>query len=187
MGGADEQLSPALEGIVSRFAGMLARVGARYRLSGADQDELVQEVRIRLWRSRPTGELISLLGASYLYRTAVTAALVVIRRRRMKTSGSHESLDEHGHLSLTSAMGGVTAPDDELASRELAAEVERALETLPATRAPVVRLYLAGYSREEIAELYGWSEGKTRNLLYRGLADLREGLSQRGIGPEARR
>ena len=184
MGGADEQISPALEGVVSRFAGMLARVGARYRLSGADQDELVQEVRIRLWRSRATGELISLLGASYLYRTAVTAALVVIRRRRTKTSGSHESLDEH-RLSLSAT--GVTTPDDELASRELAAEVERALETLPATRAPVVRLYLAGYSREEISELYGWSEGKTRNLLYRGLADLREGLSQRGIGPEARR
>jgi len=186
MGGAEEQVSPALEGIVSRFAGMLARVGARYRLSAIDQDELVQEVRIRLWRSRATGELISLLGASYLYRTAVTAALVVIRRRRMKTSGRDESLDDSAHLPLT-LSGGVMTPDDELASHELAVEVDRALTTLPATRAPVVRLYLSGYSREEISELYGWSEGKTRNLLYRGLADLREALAQRGIGPEARR
>lgn len=183
MGGAGDQVSPALERVVSAFAGMFARVAARYGLSAADQDELVQEVRIRLWRSRATGELIALLGASYLYRTAVTAALIVIRRRRMKTSGRDESLDEVHPAFLS---GGVT-PDGELASRELAGEVERALETLAPARAPVVRLHLSGYSREEIAELYGWTEGKTRNLLYRGLADLREVLNQRGIGPEARR
>jgi hypothetical protein len=28
----------------------------------------------------------------------------------------------------------------------------------------------------------GWTEAKTRNLLYRGLADLRERLAQEGIG-----
>jgi hypothetical protein len=28
----------------------------------------------------------------------------------------------------------------------------------------------------------GWTEGKTRNLLYRGLADLRERLQEMGIG-----
>jgi hypothetical protein len=30
----------------------------------------------------------------------------------------------------------------------------------------------------------GWTEPKTRNLLYRGLADLRERLTSMGIGPE---
>ncbi len=45
-------------------------------------------------------------------------------------------------------------------------------------------MYLVGYSRQEIADLLGWSEAKTRNLLYRGLDDLRRALSQRGIGPE---
>jgi len=28
----------------------------------------------------------------------------------------------------------------------------------------------------------GWTEGKTRNLLYRGLADLRERLQGMGVG-----
>jgi RNA polymerase sigma-70 factor (ECF subfamily) len=42
-------------------------------------------------------------------------------------------------------------------------------------------MYLAGYPREEIAALMGWSEAKTRNLLYRGLADLRERLTELGI------
>jgi len=42
-------------------------------------------------------------------------------------------------------------------------------------------MHLAGYEREEIAALLGWTEAKTRNLLYRGLAELREVLTGRGI------
>ena len=43
-------------------------------------------------------------------------------------------------------------------------------------------MYLAGHPREEISSLLGWSEAKTRNLLYRGLADLRGCLTAQGIG-----
>jgi RNA polymerase sigma-70 factor (ECF subfamily) len=48
-------------------------------------------------------------------------------------------------------------------------------------------MYLAGYTREDIAELMGWSEAKTRNLVYRGLDDLRRALTAMGIGWEAHR
>jgi DNA-directed RNA polymerase specialized sigma24 family protein len=48
----------------------------------------------------------------------------------------------------------------------------------------VVRLHLAGYAREEIAHLLSWTEPRTRHLIYRGLADLRDRLRARGIGPE---
>ena len=82
-------------------------------------------------------------------------------------------------------IGGAAPPDRVLEEAELAAQVARAVETLPTARRPVVRMYLAGYSREEIAALLGWSEAKTRNLLYRGLADLRARLTEQGLGPEA--
>jgi RNA polymerase sigma-70 factor (ECF subfamily) len=68
---------------------------------------------------------------------------------------------------------------------ELAYRLARAVDELPSPRQAVVRLHLRGYHREEIAELLGWSEAKTRNLLYRGLDDLRGLLAQRGIGPRA--
>jgi DNA-directed RNA polymerase specialized sigma24 family protein len=45
-------------------------------------------------------------------------------------------------------------------------------------------MYLAGYDREEIARSLGWSVGRVRNLLSRGLADLRALLEREGIGPE---
>ena len=82
-----------------------------------------------------------------------------------------------------------TAPtaQAELEGSELAEQVARAVESIPATRRPAVRMYLAGYAREDIAELMGWSEAKTRNLVYRGLDDLRRELTAMGIGWEAHR
>ena len=46
-----------------------------------------------------------------------------------------------------------------------------------------MRLGLQGYDRFEIAHLKGWSVARTRNLLYRGLADLRALLTAQGISP----
>lgn len=99
---AGQHLSLALEAVVAKFGAMVRQVARRYRLEESDVDEVMQEVRIRLWKARE--------------------------------------------------------------------------------RRPAVRMYLAGYPREEIAELMGWTEGKTRNLLYRGLADLRARLTELGIG-----
>ena len=73
-------------------------------------------------------------------------------------------------------------PHSALEGSELADRVARAIDEIPATRRPAVRMHLAGYPREEIARLMGWTEAKTRNLLYRGLADLRERLTAEGIG-----
>lgn len=39
-------------------------------------------------------------------------------------------------------------------------------------------MYLNGYNHREIAGLLGWSEATTRNLLYRGLEELRSHLSE---------
>ena len=68
---------------------------------------------------------------------------------------------------------------------DLAAHVSRAIGDLSPARQAAVRLHLSGYERREIADLMRWSEGRTRNLLSRGLMDLREVLAQRGIGVEA--
>jgi RNA polymerase sigma-70 factor (ECF subfamily) len=175
-----DPLSAAIEAALSRFAGIVRRVGRHGRLSERDLDELVQEVRIRLWRAHEgdpeATEQIRAAPASYVYRTAVTATLDLFRRRRARREADMVPLDGEG--------GGVTAgpgPEEDLAAHELAALVARAVDRLPATRRPVVRMYLAGHSKEEIAELMGWTEGKTRNLLYRGLADLRAELTAMGM------
>ncbi|MBK9976313.1 MAG: hypothetical protein IPP20_00020 [Gemmatimonadetes bacterium] len=71
--------------------------------------------------------------------------------------------------------------EDTLGEAELATRVARALERVMASRRPVVRMYLAGYKPDEIAATFGWTTVNTRNLLYRGLADLRTELAADGM------
>jgi RNA polymerase sigma-70 factor (ECF subfamily) len=52
---------------------------------------------------------------------------------------------------------------------------------LTENRRITVGLYLQGMTTEEIGGLLGWSEAKARNLVYRGLKDLRRELRALGI------
>jgi DNA-directed RNA polymerase specialized sigma24 family protein len=60
--------------------------------------------------------------------------------------------------------------------------VGKAVESLIESRRNVVKLYLFDLSIEEISRFYDWSLHKTRNLLYRGLADLKRSLKKADIG-----
>jgi RNA polymerase sigma-70 factor, ECF subfamily len=177
---APDPLSPALEAVVNKFAGLVRGVGWRHRLSEGEINELMQQVRIRLWQAQGTSEQISGVPASYVYRTAVSAVLDMMRRRRTQRTEQMLSIDEPGMMVATTAN-----PERDLESSELVAQVARAIDSIPLSRRAVVRMYLAGHPREEIADLLGWSEAKTRNLLYRGLGDLRARLTEQGIGWEA--
>lgn len=179
----DEQaLSSELEGVVARFRRMIASVGHRQSLGDADIDELMQEVRLRLWRNRGEVETLHAVGASYVYRTAVSAAVDLLRARRARRTG----LDVVVPIDTLA----VAAPQDaaaEFENRELADRVMAAVDRLAPNRRPVVRMHLLGYEREEIAKLLGWTVGKVRNLLSRGLADLRAALGAEHMGPEGER
>ena len=178
-----DPLSPAIEAVTGRFALLVRSIGSRHGLGDEDLDELMQAVRLRLWRARQSSEQIEATPASYVYRTAVTASLDLIRARRTQRAEAMDSLRE-GDETMSSVR-----PDaqSELEARELAALVGQSVERVTPSRRPVLRMYLAGYDRREIADLMGWSEAKTRNLLYRGLADLRSLLEAQGLGPEMTR
>jgi RNA polymerase sigma factor (sigma-70 family) len=171
-----DQLSEAIEAVLVRFSGVVRAIGARYRLPESDLDELVQEVRLRLWSALRSSERIESVSASYLYRAAVSAAIDVIRRRR----GDREESIDTANIG-DAAEDEVNRPDRAVERGELSEQVDRALERIPQSRRPVVRMYLAGYGSGEIAQLMGWTEAKARNLLYRGLADLRERLTAVGV------
>ena len=179
-------LSPAITTVVARFTRLLRHVAFRRGLSADDVEEVIQEVRVRLWRARPTGETIRTLGVSYVYRTAVSAALEIVRRRRVGAMvGSGTAVGDTAAVpDLVDAAASPTAgPDEQLAQSELAREISDAARTLGGPRRVVVQMHLVGYTREDMASALGWSEPKVRNLLYRGLADLRAELQRRGIGP----
>ncbi len=176
----DAEVSLALRDLLSRFDAFIRRTAARHGLAGPDVDDVVQDLRVRVWKSFGTAELIRRAKPTYIYRVAVSASLDIIRSRRTaKASATPIDSVNPGALAdhRASADAGVAADD-------LARAVHDALSLLTESRRGVVRMYLAGYDRFEIADLLGWSEAKTRNLLYRGLEDLRHILASRGITRE---
>src|SRR5256886_15293089 len=84
--GADAT-SNALEALVTRFGGLLRQVGRRRGLTDGEAADLCQEVRIRIWHALASGERIAEAPASYVYRTAMSAGLDMIRRRRARRGG----------------------------------------------------------------------------------------------------
>lgn len=175
-----DRASAAIEALVSRFGAMVRSVGVRRGLVEADLDEVLQEVRIRLWRARDGGKNLEELGSSYLYHVATSAALDLLRRRRARGGDRAADVTEAGDLPASAS-----SPHEQVEAQELAAQIDRALESLSADRRVAVRFHLSGYDRDHIARVLGWSEPRTRNLLYRGLADLRERLAAMGIRPRS--
>src|SRR6476646_9362667 len=134
----EQHLSLAVEAVLKRFGAMVRQVSRRYRLDDSDVNEVMQEVRIRLWRAQRTSEQIGEVSTSYVYRTASSAALDVIRRRRSRRAEHHQSLDDEG----TTVAIAEPAPDPHgaLEGSEVAEQVARALERIPASRRPVVKM-----------------------------------------------
>lgn len=178
--GEERALGAALEGLLARYRGLLLHVGHGHGLDPADVDQLLQEVRIRLWRSHDSAETLGAVGSSYIYQTAVSAAVDVLRRRRAARTGMDVVAELSG--ALASSGGG---PAHDAVAHDLEEQVFLAVGRLPDARRAVVRLYLAGYGRKEIAAVLRWDETRVRNLLHRGLTELRTILRAQGIGPEA--
>jgi RNA polymerase sigma-70 factor (ECF subfamily) len=143
-----DPLSPALERLLANFAGTLRSVCWRYRFVGAEVDELLQEVRIRLWHAHGArehaDEHIAAIPASYLHRTALSAAIDLLRRRRARRADRMVPIEDEPH-----GMPQATGADQGLAETEVAEQVEQAIETIQPSRRPVVRMHLMGHSREE--------------------------------------
>jgi RNA polymerase sigma factor (sigma-70 family) len=175
------EASRVLEQVVAKFRGMLGAAAARHRLDPTERDALTQELRLRLWHALKDAATIGSVSATYVQRATMSAALDLLRRRR-----DREQALPDDDFSPAPALRSSERADVLLEASDVAQAVERALLVLPESRRAVVRLHLRGYERDEIGTLLGWSEAKTRNLLYRGLEDLRNELTRLGFGPEAK-
>jgi RNA polymerase sigma-70 factor (ECF subfamily) len=146
--------------------------------SKASLDDVEQEARVELWRALQNEREIS-HPASYIHKVAITAALRAIRRAKARRETPLEPLEEE----LDSLPGASRPPDPEgLARRqETLRKLDGALSRLRENRRLAVSLHLRGMTTAEIGEILGWSEAKSRNLVHRGLKDLRRELRAEGI------
>ncbi len=177
---ADRVRSTVIEEVLMRFRSVALRAGQAHGLRGDDLDDVLQDVRIRLWRGSATAMKLEALTGAYVYRAATSAALDFLRRQRAR---HEQSIGDADSIGLVSGLTSAPNAEQKLISNEVIDAVATAIQELAPNRRAVVRMYLAGYDRDEIATLLKWSEAKTRNLLYRGLDDLRDLLIARGIRP----
>jgi RNA polymerase sigma factor (sigma-70 family) len=173
----------AVEETIEKFS-YLIRAAIRKtcpRIEKSDLDDIEQEVKIAIWKEiRKSEKEIRNLG-SYIWRVAYTTTSKVMKRltehRKELVDVNEDGQPEEETFRTADASG----PDYRYQNEELLRIVRKTVDLLIDSRRQVVKLYLTGMSADEISEYFGWSDGKARNLLSRGLADLRLKLLEKGL------
>ena len=174
--------------VVEEFGVLLRRAIVRFcpRDKGLQFDDIEQEARLRLWRALQDEREVTNY-ASYLYRIAATATIDALRRVQARHEEQLEILIEQrtddGDIMLAPAPVK-DSPERLAESREAVDRVMSAVAKLPDAQRRAVGLYLQGMTSQDVADLMGWSEPKARNLVYRGLKELRKSLREEGIDYE---
>lgn len=153
------------------------------RWLAADADDLVQAALLRVLEIRRKREGEAEFSAFYLRRAAHSAVVDEIRRRRRRAEVPLEA-EETGEPSWplgASGSSGEADPERLSQSRELGRAITECLGRLIRPRRLAVTLHLQGHRIREVGDLLGWDAKKAENLIYRGLADLRDCLEDKGF------
>jgi RNA polymerase sigma-70 factor (ECF subfamily) len=180
------RLEERLERFLAAYGALLHAAVRRVCPPGVETADVEQETRLRVMRALEREREIT-DPASYLYRAAASAMVDALRRVRARrevplTESSEAGADPTGPAATAAAaVLEVETPEAAAIRRETGRHIQKALESLLESRRMPVRLHLQGFSVLEIARLLGTSEPRARNLVYRGLADLRAELQRQGI------
>ncbi|MDH4219237.1 MAG: RNA polymerase sigma factor [Candidatus Aminicenantes bacterium] len=141
---------------------------------GIDPDDVLQEVRIKIWKLLNDEKKITNYSS---YIKKIVDSSVIDHLRRARRERGFILLEKQKTISEWKSHYETRNTDD----KNLKKIVNTAVESLMESRRKVVKLYLLNLTIEEIATFYNWSRDKTRNLLYRGLSDLKKSLQAEGI------
>lgn len=181
-------LEPALsaglrDAELTRFRDELVRAVRRVCPSGlvSQSEDFVQVGLLRVMELQRRHCERRAFSKSYLWMVAHSAVIDEIRRRRRR----HEvALDEQPTDDyLVSARPG---PEQRLAGREVDDAIRECLAALLEPRRAAVLLHIHGHNVSEIAERMSWNLKRAKNLVYRGLSDLRVCLAEKGFRHERR-
>jgi RNA polymerase sigma-70 factor (ECF subfamily) len=123
------------------------------------------------------------LSSFYLHRVAHSALVDEIRRRRRRPEISLDGDSEPGQPDPAIEPRAVGDPETQAAGRELGAAIRGCLAVAVRDRRLAVTLYLLGHTVPEAARVLGWNAKRVENLVYRGLAGLRQCLLAKGYTP----
>ena len=176
-------MPPTPDDVDARLERLLREFGGRIRgivLArcprglGLDPDDVEQDVRVRLWLALSRERNIE-HPASYVYQATMSVIVDQLRRRRARPD-----LDPAGAPPEEEHAATAPGPEDAARGTALGRALTAAVAALPERRRRPVELYLQGCGTQEVGALLGMSEATARNLVYRGLEELRDRLRSEG-------
>lgn len=171
----DPKPAAQLEDLVREYghvirAAVRKAAGTRLTRFGPQADDVFQSVLLEVWKQVLREQEIR-FPSSYLYRAAVRETVRLMRRHQNRQEDPLGS-------KVSNVVAGPGVKSDELELREA---IEAGLGALQPERRKAVEHHLAGYKVGEIMRRFDWSYSRARNLIARGMADLRQRLRSMGI------
>lgn len=175
----DTRKENEFEAILNRFLGLIKIHIHKFdpQRFGLDPEDILQEIKIKMWRILQNEKEIKNYP-SYIKKIINSSVIDMLRKW---------SRDERIYFQEKQKKISETKDDywAELRGEDnLKSFVAEAVNSLIDSRRKVVKLFLLGMTIEEMSLFFNWSQDKTRNLLYRGLADLKKILKKRDIDYE---
>jgi RNA polymerase sigma-70 factor (ECF subfamily) len=153
--GADAQAAIAFRRLFESHFEELYRFAYRYVQSAETAKDLVHDAYLRIWSQRSQVDLAGRTARGYLYTVVRYQALGHLRHRRVEERWWTEYA-----VPLVMDHGAVLSPDpdQELAAKEIATTIHRAVEALPRRQQQVLLLrWQQQASYDQIAETLGIS------------------------------
>ena len=156
----------------SEHSGRVYRTAYRVTGNASDAEDVLQTVFLRLSRRSAEEGLDAAVAGGYLHRSAVNAALDVVRSRQRSGWVPLEAAGEPADAGIEGD------PERERRSAELRRNLRLALSRLSPRAAEMFALrYFEGLGNTEIAALLDVSQGVVAVLLHRTRARLRKELA----------
>jgi len=173
LGATQPPTEARFESLIRDYGRLIASVVARVGGPAVSEvrEDVEQEVRLSLWRQLQAEQTIH-HPSSYVYATAVRETVRWVKRELARRVAAVPE-------ELAATEGD---PWRALAAREDQQTFEACLNRLTEDRQRALRAHLAGFDVQETMRMYDWSYQKARNLIARGMADLRGELRNRGLG-----
>jgi RNA polymerase sigma factor (sigma-70 family) len=169
-----------MEDLVRRYGKLIAAIVRRVGRNAAPhlREDIQQRVLIALWNQLRREKAID-HPTTYIYRTAVRETMRVLQQEAAR---AQDPIDGEGAAGLRAERDD---PHVALDRKETMTRIRAAIATIAPERRLAVWAHLSGFEVTEIMGRYGWSYQKARNLMARGMADLRLILKENGLGPRS--
>lgn len=170
-----EDIDSILKALAPLLISELRALG--YSSSSPERDDLLQEIRVRIWKTLRDRE-----GKIFFFNAYVKKVVLSVFINEVQNICRQRGLIEAAGRSGTpigDPGAGRERPEDLLRS-----EVEETMGSLEAAKRRAIELRLEGFTFAEIAHLNRWSTRKAHGVYCRGIKELRALLAERGIRHE---